>query len=141
MKNLNPVTTHLALHPELEFCSREVFLPLGLDCSEVVPDPEAREYAGHTLRLGTKQVVFRVAKTTPTKAGQFVTLWQRSVNGPIRPFGEAGRYGLFLVAARHDERRGLFIFSAEALEGAGVLSVAGGKGNVLSGSTPLGTQT
>lgn len=50
-----------------------VYLPAGLKCSEdISPDVEAREYGGCRFMLGTCQVVFRVAKTTPTKIGQLM---------------------------------------------------------------------
>lgn len=49
-------------------------------------EEESSEYGACRLGLNGHCVVFRVAKTTPTKTGQFVTLWKRStLGGKIAP--------------------------------------------------------
>ncbi|RCH70735.1 hypothetical protein DT019_00145 [Streptomyces sp. SDr-06] len=60
-----------------------VYGPSGFDCSRPEPEPESAEYVAHRFTLDGQAVRFRVAKTTPTQVGQFVTLWQRSSEGPI----------------------------------------------------------
>lgn len=39
------------------------------------------EYGACRLGLDDYTIVFRVAKTTPTKIGQFVTIWKRPIQG------------------------------------------------------------
>lgn len=93
--------------------------------ADAVLEPESADYCAHTLTLGGRRAVFRVAKTTPTKVGQFVTLWQRSVEGPIRPFDMHDGVELFVVQATFGAGLGQFVFPAGALARHGVVSVDG----------------
>ncbi|ALE06161.1 MepB domain containing protein [Arthrobacter sp. ERGS1:01] len=102
-----------------------VFDPAGLDCADVVPEPESSDYCAHILTLGGRSAVFRAAKTTPTKAGHFVTLWLRSAAGPIRPFDADDGVEQFIVSVTDGERHGLFVFPAPELAARGVMSVDG----------------
>ncbi|MFE6849888.1 MepB family protein [Streptomyces sp. NPDC057674] len=108
-----------------------VFGPCGLVCSEAVPEPESADYAAHALVLDGRAVRFRVAKTTPTKVGQFVTVWKRSPAGPIAPFDTADGIDLVVVSCRDDRhagRFGQFVFPVEALRRHGVVSENGSGG-------------
>ncbi|MEO6531677.1 MAG: MepB family protein [Specibacter sp.] len=115
--------------PTLLAMQESVWDPAGLRCADVLPEPESAEYCAHRLTLGGRQAVFRVAKTTPTKVGQFVTLWQRSVEGPIRPFDMHDGVELFVVQVALGAGLGQFVFPVEALARHGVVSVdaKGGK--------------
>ncbi|POH73616.1 MepB domain containing protein [Arthrobacter glacialis] len=97
----------------------------GLAWADVVPETESAEYCAHRLTLGGRSAIFRVAKTTPTKAGQFVTLWQRSLEGPIRPFDMHDGVELFVVQAALGAGLGEFVFPLGALARHGVVSVDG----------------
>lgn len=99
----------------------------GVPWADLEPEPESAEYCGNTLSLGGRPAIFRVAKTTPTKAGQFVTLWQRSRQGPIRPFDTHDGVALFLVEAGSGAGLGQFVFPLSVLTSRGVMS-ADGKG-------------
>ncbi|MFD5147967.1 MepB family protein [Streptomyces sp. NPDC058401] len=106
-----------------------VYDPCGFTVSPPVPEPESAEYAAHAFTLDGLRVRFRAARTTPTKAGQFVTLWQRSApGGPIRPFDTADPVDLFVVATDDGDRSGQFVFSPEALRRHGVVSARGSGG-------------
>lgn len=96
-----------------------------LPVADVAPEPESSEYQAHTLSLAGRRAVFRVAKTTPTKVGQFVTLWQRSVAGPIRPFDTSDGVELFVVQAGVGAGLGMFMFPLAVLARHGVVSVSG----------------
>ncbi|MHA7270452.1 MepB family protein [Arthrobacter sp. HLT1-20] len=93
--------------------------------ADAVPEPESADYAAHRLTLGGRSAVFRVAKTTPTKVGQFVTLWQRSVAGPIRPFDMDDGVSLFIIQVASGAGLGQFVFPLAALAHHGVVSVDG----------------
>ncbi|WP_239086181.1 MepB family protein [Streptomyces parvus] len=41
-------------------------------CCQPVPEPESADCAAHRFTLDGQSVAFRVARTTPTKVGQFV---------------------------------------------------------------------
>lgn len=103
----------------------------GFSCSEPRADVESRDYGAHTFEVNGHRAVFRVARTTPTKIGQFVTLWQRTAqgSGPIRPFDSADGIGLFVVSVRGHAGFGQFVFPQSVLVARGVVSqdFVGGK--------------
>ena len=97
----------------------------GVTWADVAPEQESAEYCAHTLTLGGRAAIFRRAKTTPTKVGQFVTLWQRSAAGPIRPFDTHDGVALFVVEAGVGAGLGQFVFPLSVLAHRGVISVSG----------------
>lgn len=81
------------------------------------PDPEleSAEYGACRFVLNNLNILFRTAKTTPTKTGQFVTLWKRSNQGPIQPFESSDAIDFFIISVRKDNQFGLFIFPKSVL--------------------------
>ncbi|MEV6434322.1 MepB family protein [Streptomyces anulatus] len=110
------------LHADLRAAKSSVYDPSGFTCSQPVPEPESADYAAHGFTLDGRVVAFRVARTTPTKAGQFVTVWQRSAEGPIRPFDAEDGVDLFVISARDDGRLGQFVFPCDVLRERGIVS-------------------
>ena len=110
------------LHDDLVETKSRVYDPGGFTCSQPISEPEGAEYAAHAFTLDGLAVRFRVAKTTPTKVGQFVTVWQRSVEGPIRPFDADDGIDLFVISSRDGARFGQFVFPREVLCERGVMS-------------------
>lgn len=105
---------------------------LGHTCSEPRADAESRDYGAHAFELNGRRAVFRIARTTPRKAGQFVTLWQRTLpdgGGPIRPFDCSDGVDLFVISVRGDSGFGQFVFPQAALVARDVVSTGfvGGK--------------
>jgi hypothetical protein len=58
-------------------------------------------------------VQYRVAKITPTKVGQFVTLWKRVGRGPIQPFELNDPVDMFVVSTRSGPHPGYFVDMSE----------------------------
>ncbi|GAA1594877.1 MepB family protein [Streptomyces globosus] len=116
------------IHDELAAAKAAVYDPGGFACTPPVPEPESAEYAACAFTLDGRAVRFRAARTTPRKAGLFVTVWQRSEEGPIRPFDAADGVDLFVVAVRDAGGRGQFVFPAAALCERGVVSRGGSGG-------------
>ncbi|MFW3474311.1 MepB family protein [Streptomyces microflavus] len=117
------------LHGDLQAAKTLVYDPKGFVCSQPVLEPESAEYAAQRFTLDGQSVAFRVARTTPTKVGQFVTVWQRSAEGPIRPFDADDGVDLFVISSRDSGHFGQFVFPREVLCERGVMSRngAGGK--------------
>lgn len=89
------------LHPDLLAAKALVYDPSGLVCSRPVPEAESAEYGAHGFTVDGSAVRFRVARTTPTKVGQFVTVWKRSADGgPIRPYDSGDPVDLFVISTR-----------------------------------------
>ena len=76
----------------------------GFVCSRPSPEPESADYCAHSFSVNGSSVRFRTARTTPTKVGQFVTLWVRSMSGPIRPL-DAGHDPDLVVISSGDTRQ------------------------------------
>ncbi|MCX5192477.1 MepB family protein [Streptomyces sp. NBC_00249] len=113
---------------DLLLAKQQVYDPAGLSCSRPVAEPESAEYAACAFTLDGLRVRFRVAKTTPKKAGQFVTVWKRSGSGPIQPFDAADPVDLFVVSAREGSHFGQFVFPRDVLVERGVVSRGGAGG-------------
>lgn len=110
---------------------RNVYEPAGM---KVTDDPwreaEGIDYSTYRFELDGRLIVYRVAKTTPTKIGQFVTMWKRPApDGPIAPLDAADGVGYVVVSAFDSNHCGQFVFSSALLVLHGVMSgqAQGGK--------------
>jgi hypothetical protein len=99
--------------------------PLGLTYSNLVQEVESQDYVACSFDLGQKHIKFRVAKITPTKAGQFVTFWKRIGGGPIMPYDMNDPFDLLIVSVRNGDNLGQFIFPKDILLQKGLLSKEG----------------
>lgn len=109
-------------------CRTALWEPAGLDVATPLPELESADYAACISRVNGAAIRFRLAKITPTKIGQFVTLWQRSAAGPIAPFDLADGVDYFVVATLAGANRGAFVFPLAALAAQGIVSRAGAGG-------------
>jgi len=105
-----------------------IFQPLGLKLLNVEDDQESKEYCGSSFMLNGLNIKFRRSKITPTKTGQFVTIWKRDENGEISPFDSGDPYDFYLISGSRDDNRGIFIFPKEILVEKGILSHGKKKG-------------
>lgn len=99
-----------------------IFQPLGLKFLNVEEDRESSEYSGCSFMLDRLNIKFRTSKITPTKTGQFVTIWKRNMEGETAPFDSGDPYDFYLISASRDNNRGIFIFPKEVLVEKGILS-------------------
>jgi hypothetical protein len=116
------------VHGDLLAAKALVYDPCGFSCTRPVAEPESADYAAHEFTLDGRSVRFRAARTTPTKVGQFVTVWQRSQAGPIRPFDLTDSVDLFVISTREPHHFGQFVLPVDALVRHGVVSTNGSGG-------------
>lgn len=102
-------------HPDLLAVKTEVYNPGHFDCSALQREVESADYGAYEFVLNARRITFRVAKITPTKIGQFVTLWKRVGSGPIQPFDRSDPVDCFVVSTRHAENFGQFVFPTSVL--------------------------
>ena len=104
----------------------QVFAPAGMTLSSpVTREVEGAEYGAFRFGLDGRKLVFRIAKTTPTKPGQFFTLYQRAHPGaPIAPLACDDALDVVVVASLG----GIFLFDRAVLIAQGVLSSAAAPG-------------
>lgn len=99
-----------------------VYDKCSYECSLPIQEAESSEYGAHEFKVNNLSIKFRIAKTTPTKIGQFVTLWKRSKAGPIAPFDLSDKIDFFIISTRKGKRLGLFIFPKAVLCEHGIVS-------------------
>src|SRR5699024_5788543 len=80
------------------------------------------EYGAGTFQLSSRTVRFRVANITPTKAGQFVSFWEKDRNNKNQPYLYVEAPDLFVITTFKNENEfGQFIFPKEVLLEKGIL--------------------
>ncbi|APA68535.1 MepB family protein [Janthinobacterium sp. 1_2014MBL_MicDiv] len=91
-----------------------------------VPEAESADYGAGRAELHGLRLVLRIARTTPTKIGQFFTVWKRPHPGAaIAPLDDGDAVDAVIVAVADGGRHGYFIFSRAVLLERGVMSRAG----------------
>jgi hypothetical protein len=100
---------------ELELINKYVFQACGIEIKNIEAELESQEYLAHIFDLNNKKVKFRKAKITPTKTGQFVTIWKRNNNGITEPHNVLDPFEFYIIATREATRFGIFIFNKTIL--------------------------
>lgn len=103
------------IHPDLQLAENFIYKPTGFFIHNHLPEKESSEYAASTFTLNNHRILFRASKITPTKTGQFVTLWKRIDNGPIQPFDFSDLIDFVIISVRSQNNIGQFIFPKKAL--------------------------
>ncbi len=94
----------------------------------IIVDKDAKDYSGFSFELQNNQgystkIIFRKAKITPTKVGQFVTLWKRlAPKSAIQPFDCNDDFTYIMIMAEKTQDSGYFLFDKEILQKHGILS-------------------
>jgi hypothetical protein len=99
-----------------------VFDALGLEFKNAVQEKESQDYKAFRFELNNLKILFREAKTTPTKIGQFVTLWKRISNNPIEPFQFSDDFDFVIIKSKTNLNNGLFVLSKKILIEKGIIS-------------------
>ncbi|MEI7494137.1 MAG: MepB family protein [Alphaproteobacteria bacterium] len=102
-----------------------VYASCGFDCSLPQVEAKSAEYGACRFVLNGLSICFRVAKITPTKIGQFVTLWKRTGKSPIQPFDLSDSIDFFVVSVRKENVFGQFVFPKFVLFEKGIVSKNG----------------
>ncbi len=111
---------------------KNIYEPAGLKVtSPVERETESIEYGACRFGLNGFNIAFRIAKITPKKLGQFVTLWKRSTpNSPIIPLDISDNIDFVIVSVADNAYHGQFIFSQKILVSQGILSRQGQDGKL-----------
>jgi hypothetical protein len=116
------------LHEDYILAKKLIYDRCNFECTPPVKEEESADYGASVFKLNSLAIRFRVAKITPTKIGQFVTLWKRIGDGPIMPFDVRDPIDLFIISTRKDENFGQFVFPKSILCKHGVLTNNGKEG-------------
>lgn len=100
----------------LEKLQTLLFSNLGLVISNLHQEQESKEYFGCNFQLSSFQIKFRKSKVTPTKVGQFVTLWKRNpISKETEPFTSEDSSDFYLILTETSESFGFFLFTKDVL--------------------------
>lgn len=102
-------------YSDLLLIKEQVYDKNGLLLTDFTLDKESEEYSGCGFKLNDHNIKFRKAKITPTKTGQFVTLWKRSSAGITAPYDHTDQIDFVIIAVRKDGKLGQFVFPKAVL--------------------------
>jgi hypothetical protein len=106
---------------ELETIIEKAYIPAGIKTLSVHCETESAEYKACRFSIGGKIILFRVAKTTAKKIGQFVTIWKR-VHATIKPIDTSDGVEFVVVSVSNEENHGQFVFSKAVLVAQSIMS-------------------
>ena len=106
----------------IKLLQETVYQACNLTISNLEIEPESKEYAACKFIINNKKALFRTAKITPTKIGQFVTFWKRNGNGITAPFDLSDSIDFFIITVITPTQKGQFIFPKEVLYQQGFIS-------------------
>lgn len=83
---------------------------------------ESREYEACSFNLNNLKILYRASKITPTKAGQFVTIWKRNEQGITQPFNYDDDFDVVIISSQNENNLGQFIFPKNVLLDKGIIT-------------------
>lgn len=99
-----------------------VYDKCNFEFSNLVIDSESEEYQACSFKLNSFQIIHRLSKITPTKIGQFVTIWKRNDKGITAPFDVSDNFDFIVITSKSDEKLGQFVFPKAVLLEKGIIS-------------------
>ena len=118
------ITEHLP-YPDLKIVKEMVYDPCGFKLSNLKLHSESVEYSACSFEFDGHKIVYRASKITPTKVGQFVTIWKRNREGVTAPFDVLDALDFVVVTSRSGANIGQFIFPKSVLVAKGIVSQNG----------------
>jgi hypothetical protein len=99
-----------------------VYDKCGFYLSELIIEDESQDYGACTFRLNRLKIKYRVSKITPTKTGQFVTIWKRNKEGVTKPFNLTDEIDFVIISSQNGDAFGQFIFPKSVLLEKGIIT-------------------
>ncbi len=116
------------MNKELQFIKSTIYDNYNFEFTNLKIDQESSEYGACSFTLNNTKIIHRCSKITPTKTGQFVTIWKRNEKGITTPFSSSDDFDFFIITVVKGEKLGQFIFSKSILEEKGVIDSSFKKG-------------
>lgn len=123
MTLLDPIEAPWRTDPSLgivpnsfKLIQEQFLMPLGKNILGNDREQESAEYGAIRFEMDGLKCLFRQAKHTPKKIGQFVTLWKRPTpDSEIAPFDRDDGIDRVIVFADEKSRFGVFVFQPQLL--------------------------
>ncbi|MBD1370992.1 MepB family protein [Hazenella sp. IB182357] len=115
----------------LNYVTKLIYEPHDLTVESVQEEKQNAKYGAGIFRLSSRTIRFRVANATPTKAGQFVALWQKDENNKNQPYIYEEAPDLFVITTFKDNNAfGQFVFPKDILFKQSILRSSSTKGKM-----------
>jgi len=124
----NKHATSTILFEDLKIVKGLIYDRCGLHLTKLQNNPESVEYSACSYELNGKKIQHRASKITPTKVGQFVTIWKRNKEGITEPFDISDEFDFIVVTSANKDQFGQFIFSKSVLASKGIITSQGKAG-------------
>lgn len=114
--------TENRLLSDLKIINELVYEKCGFGLINLKINSESTEYGACSFELNGHTIEHRISKITPTKTGQFVTIWKRDKKGITAPFDISDNIDFIVVTSKRDNDIGQFIFPKSVLAEKGIIS-------------------
>ena len=111
-----------SIHSDLLLAKEMVYDACGLKLKNLELHTESSEYAACAFELNGSKIEHRCSKITPTKIGQFVTIWKRNAEGLTAPFDLSDKIDFIIITARSGNNFGQYVFPIAKLAEKGIVS-------------------
>ncbi len=128
MTTENTLAAINSLHNDLKVVKELIYDKCGFELTDPKLNSESVEYGACSFVLNGKIIQHRTSKITPTKTGQFVTIWKRNKNGITEPFDISDDLDFIIITARSANNLGQFIFPKSVLADKGIITRNGKEG-------------
>ena len=117
-----------SFHNDLKIAKELVYDKCGFGLTDPKLNSESVEYGACSFGLNGKTVQHRVSRITPTKTGQFVTIWKRNKDGITQPFDISDDIDFIIITSKSGDNFGQFIFPKSVLVDKGIITRNGNRG-------------
>jgi hypothetical protein len=115
------------LQDDLQVLKKLAYDKCGFSLTDMKWNAESIDYGACSFVINKLHVEHRLARTTPKKNGQFVTIWKRNEIGITEPFSLADNIDLMIITVETSDRLGQFVFPMPVLASKGII-IENGKG-------------
>jgi hypothetical protein len=122
------MTIENSLYSDLKTVKELIYDKCGFDLTKLNFNSESVDYGACSFELNGYTVEHRISKITPTKSGQFVTIWKRNKNGKTEPFDISDDIDFVVIISKSGDNIGQFIFPKSVLADKGIISQNGKNG-------------
>lgn len=100
---------------DLIIATEKLYIKINVVIANFKIEKESAAYNACSFEINKKNILYREAKITPTKIGQFVTIWKRNEFGITEPYNVNDTIDLVVIGCRHNEHFGQFVFPKNIL--------------------------
>ncbi len=118
------IKTAMCNNETLTYKIENLYKLCGFEFSGLAFEVETNQYEACIFLLNEKVVIYRTAKITPKKVGQFAAIWKRNDLGVSIPYHANEDFDFMMISVKTKDHFGQFIFSKKALIENGIISTA-----------------